>query len=386
MGKKILFVTSCLMLLAQTVTADILSAKIDKLETVHNVYENGEKGMRICADITVLGKGNFSMITYFSDSNGNPLPGSGNYASGNGKLYTSKKVLCLLDYSNKKVEAFIPYSVFPKTPGTHGIRCQVYLYDNTKKVFLNNNNFKQVSFNLTNPDNKPSVNTNNSVALNSNNSVAYKPNRVKYDTPPDISECYLKTPDGKHVIKFKLSFYQQAEVYNYLTRQYQKDGPSGYSIWIEPLGIYTLWAKLETYPDYFYFKEYAYVVKLARDLSWVEFLGIRYSQVATISEYNQFKKSYSDLQRALNITSPYTPNYTPSNGSSNNGNSTGSNGNSRANCTRCGGRGVNPTPSAGGGLQSWVAYFNSSGTQCPYCGQYYQHYHDKCSSCSVPSY
>lgn len=337
-------------LTAITTWADVLSARIDRVGTVHNVYENGEKGIKISADITVQGKGNFSMITYFSDSNGNPLPGSGNYASGNGKLFTSKRVLCLFDYTNKKVEAFIPYRVFPTTPGTHSIRCQVYLYDNAKKVFLNNNSFKQVYFNLTNSGNMSSVNT--------NISVAPKPNRVIYNNPPEISECYLKTPDGKQIIQFNLSYFKQVEFYNSWTGQFQKGGPSGYKIWIEPLGIYTLWAKLETYPDYFYFKENINEVKLARDLSWVEVLGTKYSQVATISEYNQFKKAYSELHRALNGGTPYVPNNIPSNGSSNSNNGTTNN-----KCRICGGTGICTSCGGTGGHLENTGYYTGNNIQ-----------------------
>lgn len=360
MRKKILLITSCLMLFVQTITADILSAKIDKVETVHNIYENGEKGMKICADIRVLGKGNLSMIAYFSDGNGNPLPGSGNYVSGNGKLMTSKRTLCLLEHTDKKVEAFVPYGVFPKTPGTHSIQCQVYLYDNAKKKFLNNNSFKQVSFNFTNPDNMPSANT-------SKNSVAPKPNRVIYNNPPEISEHYFKTPDGKQVIKLNLSYFKQVEFFNSWTGQFQKGGPSGYSISIEPLGIYTLWADLETYPDYFYFKENINEVRLARDLSWVEVWGERYSQVATISEYNKYRKGLSDLQRALNGGSPYIPNNIPSNGSSNS-----NNGKTNNTCRICGGSGICKSCSGSGGHFANTGYYTGENIQswinCGSCG------------------
>lgn len=55
-------------------------------------------------------------------------------------------------------------------------------------------------------------------------------------------------------------------------------------------------------------------------------------------------------------------------------------------CRSCGGTGVSKTPHSGGSRTSWVAYYNSQGNKCPYCNGYTGHYHDKCSSCSVPSY
>lgn len=55
-------------------------------------------------------------------------------------------------------------------------------------------------------------------------------------------------------------------------------------------------------------------------------------------------------------------------------------------CSTCGGTGVSPTPNSGGGLQSWIAYYNSSGTKCTYCGRYTAHYHNRCESCNAPSH
>ena len=59
---------------------------------------------------------------------------------------------------------------------------------------------------------------------------------------------------------------------------------------------------------------------------------------------------------------------------------------SRSSCSRCGGTGVDPSPSSGGGLSSWVKYYNSDGVKCPYCGRYNSHLHNRCSTCNVPRY
>ena len=64
--------------------------------------------------------------------------------------------------------------------------------------------------------------------------------------------------------------------------------------------------------------------------------------------------------------------------------SSSSSGSSRSSCSRCGGTGVDPSIRASGGLSAWIAYHNSQGTKCPYCGAYSSHGHDKCSSCNVP--
>lgn len=53
-------------------------------------------------------------------------------------------------------------------------------------------------------------------------------------------------------------------------------------------------------------------------------------------------------------------------------------------CRSCGGTGFSKTPNSGGSRTSWVAYYNSQGSKCPYCGGYTGHYHDRCSRCNVP--
>ncbi len=49
-----------------------------------------------------------------------------------------------------------------------------------------------------------------------------------------------------------------------------------------------------------------------------------------------------------------------------------------ANCPYCNGTGVTMSQSSGGNLSSHVAYYNSAGETCPYCGYTNKHYHTKC--------
>ena len=64
-------------------------------------------------------------------------------------------------------------------------------------------------------------------------------------------------------------------------------------------------------------------------------------------------------------------------GSSSHGNSNRSS-SSKANCPYCNGTGVTMSQSSGGNLSSHVAYYNSAGNTCPYCGCSNKHYHTKC--------
>lgn len=56
----------------------------------------------------------------------------------------------------------------------------------------------------------------------------------------------------------------------------------------------------------------------------------------------------------------------------------------KGSCSRCHGTGVSPTPNSGGSKSSWVAYYNTEGSSCPYCNRLDSHYHDRCSSCNIP--
>lgn len=63
----------------------------------------------------------------------------------------------------------------------------------------------------------------------------------------------------------------------------------------------------------------------------------------------------------------------------------------RSECTRCNHTGVSLAPENEGmanytGYTSWLAYSNSEGNKCPYCGKHSRHFHSKCGICNIPSY
>jgi hypothetical protein len=103
-----------------------------------------------------------------------------------------------------------------------------------------------------------------------------------------------------------------------------------------------------------------------------------FNQVITKEEANQISQNLRNLVNSMggtgNSSSPSSS--SSSGGSGNNSYSSG--------CSSCHGTGVNPMPNSGGSMSSWVAYYNSDGNRCPYCGRYDAHYHDRCSSCNVP--
>lgn len=52
-----------------------------------------------------------------------------------------------------------------------------------------------------------------------------------------------------------------------------------------------------------------------------------------------------------------------------------------AECSTCHGTGVNPSPMSTSGLIDLNAYYNESGTRCPYCSEVNGHWHYKCTIC-----
>lgn len=120
-------------------------------------------------------------------------------------------------------------------------------------------------------------------------------------------------------------------------------------------------------------------ILMSQDLSRMEEriqTNLGYSTYSTINTYansgedgGQQANAWANTQSAINHGSDSRSSHSHSDSGS---------------CSSCGGTGVNPSPNSGGSLQSWVAYYNSQGTKCPYCGRYTRHYHDKCARCNTP--
>ena len=115
------------------------------------------------------------------------------------------------------------------------------------------------------------------------------------------------------------------------------------------------------------------------------------SQMAFFQEdpYLITKKIYdSTIERSVN-ESMYVPgiNYDALNMNVDNSSGSKSRSSSRSTCSSCGGTGVDRAAlSNWGGVSSYLGYYNSSGSRCPYCNRMDQHYHSKCTKCNVPRY
>lgn len=98
----------------------------------------------------------------------------------------------------------------------------------------------------------------------------------------------------------------------------------------------------------------------------------------------RYTDDYGYQQQHYEANAPYAPsglNFitdldSPS--SSSTRNKSNSHRSSKANCPYCNGTGITMSQSSGGNLSSHVAYYNSEGSTCPYCGRSNKHYHTKC--------
>lgn len=72
--------------------------------------------------------------------------------------------------------------------------------------------------------------------------------------------------------------------------------------------------------------------------------------------------------------------------SEDNSSSSSSRRSSNGSCSTCGGTGIDPQPTSCYGYTSWLAVYNPDGQRCNICGKYDEHYHSRCSHCSVPNH
>lgn len=92
-------------------------------------------------------------------------------------------------------------------------------------------------------------------------------------------------------------------------------------------------------------------------------------------DYQQqhYEANASSAPSGLNFTTDLD---SPSSSSIRNNSKSGSS--SKVNCPYCDGTGVSKSQSSGGNMSDHVAYYNSPGNKCPYCGYSNKHFHTKC--------
>lgn len=109
------------------------SAKIDKIWVDHNYKQDNQNGMLIHADVSVYNykDKNTEFVCFFYDSNGNSVKTTNStYAAQGGAAHV--RLFDKPNYANSRwsdFKMFIPYSVFPNTPGRSDYTFYYYVRD-----------------------------------------------------------------------------------------------------------------------------------------------------------------------------------------------------------------------------------------------------------------
>ncbi len=188
--------------------------------------------------------------------------------------------------------------------------------------------------------------------------------------------CFNDGPKRFDIASSYLIDYSKGE--NARTSQFKYIDENGNRVYETWVNMPTIWGKYE----YTKFCEY----RVAPDYSCFNELSYSHGSVFYVSVFvnnradrDRFYEQNKDKQSAGMNFNPYDFGSSGFSSGSNSGDSRGRNSyNSAANCSYCRGTGVMLSPSSGGGRASHVAYYNSAGTQCPYCSYTNQHYHYKC--------
>jgi len=198
-------------------------------------------------------------------------------------------------------------------------------------------------------------------------------NRHTYGVLPDKMELYFK--EGSQTA--------------YCSWQRGQFGCSG----CLKMGANTLmvgFLRLEEDSNYWIFTEtYNSNIKLYLSKDWSHIkMGtgnnlLTYRTEISFDEYKQLHDREVANRDKYDPYRPENPNSTGSNGQSRSSNRNGSSGKS-SRCNKCNGSGVDPSPSTGGGMTAWVAYYNADGSNCRYCKVRVKHYHNRCASCNAP--
>jgi hypothetical protein len=119
------------------------SATVKKTWLEHEVYKNGENGMKIHSEIDVSGmKGKqIKVIAYFYDANKGKLYGGiSGYNTIDGQVCASKQSTPTYDNSTySDYDVFIPYKALPLKSGSNTYYVQVGVYDISSEKFISHN-------------------------------------------------------------------------------------------------------------------------------------------------------------------------------------------------------------------------------------------------------
>lgn len=364
--KKILSICTFVLL---TLNLYAQSVVINKKWIEHDVTQNGVKGMKIHIDFNVRNmKGKRGkVIVYFEYPKGKGLKDTnGKYCTTDGDVCASETFTPSYDNSHySDFDIFMPIDEIHMKKGKYTYYCDVRIQNSSTKKFLNGETY--LSFTGTSGGNSASDNYANNSNRNSNSGRRWREDAgygMFYDCQEMAGGAVSKTLYGICTGCRGTSSCAGCYGTKICSICQGRGGiiTSGYGNYIPCAACYQTG-----------------MCQICKGTG---------KCVCANSEFPGYTPGSNTLYGAdgrIISTNSFRSGGGSSSGSSSSSRSRSSS-SSRGSCSRCGGTGVDPTPGSGGGLSSWVAYHNSDGVRCPYCGRYNSHMHDKCSSCNVPRY
>ncbi len=111
------------------------SSKVNKVWVDHNVYQNGQKGMKIHIDFETKGAKGHTIwpVAYFYYSDGTKLQDyDGNYNTADNQVSTSQKGTATYDHSLwSDFTLFLPYDQLHLSSGNYNLKFNITIYDHT---------------------------------------------------------------------------------------------------------------------------------------------------------------------------------------------------------------------------------------------------------------
>lgn len=340
--KKIVFLVLC-MFFALVVNGQ--TASVSKIWLEHNAVKDGVRGINVHIRFGVQGmKGvDGKAIAYFDSPQGVGVKDrNGKYCTNEGTVCTS--VDFCPGYPNSTyndLSAFIPLDELHLYSGNRTYYCRVYLQNLRTGRFLTHSAF--VSFNGSGGSNSGGGNSN----VNNNGNRK----SLRQDLGNGEYCDYSQNADGSwntlshticpicHGSKQCLVCFGQGGVYN-----------RAYGYWTTCVSCMGTKACQNCHGT-------GYITIVGRTQNGI---SIGYDQNGRVASSGGGSSDHSSTSHRSSRSSK------------------------SSSCSYCHGTGVSPNSNTGGSLPEWVAYYNSQGTKCPYCGSYSKHLHDRCPSCNVP--
>lgn len=335
-------------------------SKINRMWADYSAYENGQKGIRVHADINIRNHKGELLIADFMFGVDDDDPTKCVFIKSSDPQYSmvsynerylgkTKNLKCSYDNSRwKDLSVFVPYSLFPD--GTC-FCCQLYINDKSNNIL----DTELIYFHFKQPHRKRSDIIDNTEQIK-------KLQASISELEDEKAHCYSchgsgKVKSGPCMICYGKGFKQIGDqIFNCTTCKGTGINMVSCSWCVErDQKLMALRILLQNAKESDGMSKKAYEVYLQ-------------AENEKLRQQLEFQKSQSNSNRSTTNTVRSTTNSVDTK------------------CSKCGGTGYDPFPSSTSGVGGWIGVFHDGKSKCPYCGRWESHWHDKCPSCSAPQY